>query len=520
MKRFLRWRRSERGAVFVMTVPVLILSMAACALSVDIGRQVVEKRADQSVADLAALDAARAVGQYPPGTAPATLATAAQNAAVTAAGRNGFGATSGETVQATLGTLDAVTGAFTPTGTSAVQVLINSAIDYFFLPGSRDLTARAVARVGSPEASFSVGSALASLDTKKSRLDPMLRPMLGSGSLSLVSYDGLATGTVSLRVLREKLLAMGLNVGTPEQLMNADLTLVQLITATGQALGQTGQPTAQAEIDDLLAASITTTNTVKLGDFITLAQPASDAALDAGVNVYQLVSASAQVANGGSFVDVPLTGINLGSLTGVTLMAKVIEPAQVAIGPIGTTAQNSQVTLRVTVDVPLGFLLPTATVTLDYTSANAAGVLSAVACGVASPGVTVDASTSAVAISGTATVPTGTMTIWSTLGATGPTPIAFDHPSEFAPYYEHIGVGTVGLNTSSVNVSGGAAVAPLVPVLQGLLPGVLATLNTSISPAIQPVLASLGLNIAAADLTAMAIVPAPTTCGGPPRLAQ
>ena len=41
-----RLHRDQRGAVLVMTVPVLILSMVASALSVDIGRQVVEKRSD------------------------------------------------------------------------------------------------------------------------------------------------------------------------------------------------------------------------------------------------------------------------------------------------------------------------------------------------------------------------------------------------------------------------------------------------------------------------------------------
>ena len=191
-----------------------------------------------------------------------------------------------------------------------------------------------------------------------------------------------------------------------------------------------------------------------------------------------------------------------------------------AIGPAGTSASTSQVTLRLTVNVPLGFLLPTAAVTLDYTAANAEALLTDIRCGSASHGITLNAGTSAVAVSGTATVPTGAMTIFSNIAGTPVSPYSFDHPSQFDPYFRHIGVGTVGVNVSSVTVTGGLSTAALAPTLQLLLPTTLATVNTAISPQIQPLLASLGMNIAAADLTALDIVPSPDTCGGKPRLTQ
>lgn len=512
-------RRNQRGAVMVMTVPVVLLSFVAAALSVDIGRQVLEKRADQSVADLAALDAARAVGGFPPATPAAALAGAAQTAAVASAGRNGFGSDPTHAVTALLGSVDPATNTFVPTGTSAVQVTIASAIDYVFSPGTKSVSARAVALVGSPEAAFSVGSTLSSLDTKKSGLDPILSTWLGSGSLALVSYDGLAGANLKLSSLQGELLRMGLDVGTTQKLLDADLTLAQLLTATAQALGQDGEPTARTEVEDLINASITTSTTLKLGRFIKIQQPTSDAALEAAVNVFQLVTSSAQVASSSSFVDVPLTGITVPGVTGVTLKVKVIEPAQIGIGPVGTTADTSQVALRLTADVPLGALQPTAAVTLDYTSANALATLTELRCGVATPGISLAAATSAVNVSGTGTVPTGTMAIWSTIGSSSAATYVFDHPTKFSPYSEHIGATTLGVATS-VNVTGTGATVPLAPLLQSELPPTLTTINTALSPVIQPLLAALGLNIAAADLTALSIVPDPATCGGTPRLAQ
>jgi uncharacterized membrane protein len=61
LRRLFGWRlrRDESGAILVRAVPGVVLALVATALSVDIGRQVVEKRTDQSVADAAALDASR-----------------------------------------------------------------------------------------------------------------------------------------------------------------------------------------------------------------------------------------------------------------------------------------------------------------------------------------------------------------------------------------------------------------------------------------------------------------------------
>ncbi|HVT78915.1 MAG TPA: hypothetical protein VHD87_17875 [Acidimicrobiales bacterium] len=515
-------RRSERGAILVMAVPALVLCIAAAALGIDIGRIAIDKRSDQSVADMAALDAARAVGDILNTTNQAGYDSAAQTAAVASAARNGFvvGVNS-HTITATVGTVDGTTNAFSAGGASAVLVTTTSHVANSFLPGGKDLTARAVALVGSPIGAFSVGSTLASLDTSKSRLDPMLKTMLGaSGSLSLVSYDGLATGNVSLQRLQTALLASGFNVGTVSDLLSAHLTAAQLLAATASALTADGDNTAAAEVQDLINTSITSSTTVTLGDLLNVATPSDSSVLSAEFNAYQLVTGTAQLMNGSNFVSIPLTGVNLLGLAGVSLSAYVIEPAKTAIGPVGTTADDAQVKLRVNLDVPLGGLLPVAHVTLDYTTAQATGTLTSIVCG-ASPTMGVSGQAAAISVSGTATTLLGNMTISSSVASTSPSTLTFSYPTEFAPTVtKHLGASGAGVSLASVNVTGSGATAALAPVLQLALPTVLSTLDTALTPAIKPLLEGLGVSVGQADIAALGIYPSATSCGGHPRIVQ
>lgn len=506
-----------------MAVPGVILALLATALSVDIGRQVFEKRSNQSVADLASLDAARVVSKLPTTASSSLKQTTAQNEAVTSAARNQFVSSPTSPVVATVGSLDPVTKVFSATGSSVVLVTVTSSIDYIFAPMSKTLTARAVAGVSTADAEFSAGSTLVGLNLQKSRLDPILATMLGLGStdLNLVSYDGLATANVTLAGLQAELLAMGLDVGTPDKLMNTDITAAQLFKATAQALTKGGNSAAAAEVNKIPIASIPNTKKVKLGRLVDISQPASDSALGTNVNIFSLLTSSTQLANGSSFVDVPLTGIAVPGIGGVTMKLNVIEPPRSRRGPVGTQAKTSQVTLRVTANIGLGPLLPVAAVTLDYTAASAVATLLEINCTTA-PGIRLSAGTNGFSVVGSAVVPLGTMNILGSVAGTPTTTLPFfDYPARFTPYKERIGAASLGLNLASVNVTGSGAVSlVLVPALQLALPVALTTLNTALSPVIQPLLASLGANIAAADVQALAIYPSPTNCLAPPKLVQ
>lgn len=515
-----RVRRSDRGAVLVIAVPALAMAIAAAALGVDIGRIALDKRNDQNVADLAALDAARAVGFILNTTNQAGYDAAAQAAAVASATRNGFAhGVSGRTVAAVAGTMNS-SNVFAAGGTSAVQVTITSYLDYAFRPNGRTVTATAVAHVGSPIAAFSIGSNLVGLDTSKSYLDPMLKSMLGaSGNLTAVSYNGLATGNVTLGGLQNALIASGISVGTMSQLLNTDIKITDLLQATATALGTS---TATTEINDLLAANLNAAATIKLSQLVNVATPSDSAALAGTVNVFQLVNGAAAIANGSNFATVA-SGVSIPGLMTVDAAVKVISPAQTAIGPVGTTAETAQVVLRLTLHLKVGLLGSAVNVTLDITSGSAHGTLTSIVCGV-SPSIGVSASTAAATATASAsTAITGTLTLSpSTIGATGPTALSFSHPTEFAPVSKRApsaaasGIGSVSFGIAAT----GNILLNLVLAVLNPLGSVLSTALTNATSALTPILKATGITVGSADVTALGIYPSPSSCGGHPRLAS
>ncbi len=107
--------RDERGAVLIILIPAIVMTVFACALGVDVGRIAVDKRNDQSVADVAALDAARALSPLSSLLAHSVYQSTAQTAAEATAARNGFDRAD-QTVTATVGSINPLTNDFVETG--------------------------------------------------------------------------------------------------------------------------------------------------------------------------------------------------------------------------------------------------------------------------------------------------------------------------------------------------------------------------------------------------------------------
>lgn len=517
---------TERGAVLIIGIVALLMAVTASALGIDIGRIAVDKRNDQSVADLAAIDAARALGSILNTTNQAGYDAAAQTAATASAARNKF-APNGTTftVTALTGSVDA-TNTFVPDASaSAVQVVVKSRVIHQFISGSHDNTATAVATVGNPIAAFSVGSTLASLDTSKSSLDPLLKGMLGaSGSLSAVSYDGLASGNVSLAKLQTALLAAGISVGTVNQLLTTDIKVKDLLLASASALGSS---TATTEINDLIAANINATATIKLNQLLNVATPSDSAVLNGTLNVFQLVNGSAQLMNGASFATIA-TGVSLTSLATMDASVKIISPAQTGIGPVGTIAENAQGVVQLVLHTQSGALLSLVDVTLTYTLGEAKGTISSISpvCGWTSgspfPTMGVSANTSSAAITGTASsLVTGTLTVSpSGIASSGPTALSFTYPAGFSPVSQRTPNSTNGVGSTTVTLTGtgllGGLISALVNPLSGVVSSALAAANTLLTP----ILKATGIDVGAADISALGIFPDPSSCGGHPRLVQ
>lgn len=503
----------EAGAILVIATAGIVLAMIASALAVDLGRLASDKRTDQKIADMAAIDASRNI---------ASACVLANASAV----RNGLPANSltcdpaspaDATKDVIVGKMSA--GTFTPDATGdAVQVTVKSAFKaaFPFVSGRDHTSGKAVAGSAS-EAAFSVGSSLADFDADRSVLDKLMAGWLTgitNAQLSALSYNGLAGGNVSLRALQTGLTGLSYTVGSPTQLLTTQLTVIDLLKATASAFSASGQSTV--EVDKLIASSISSTLKVKLGDLVNLAAPGSSSALDTTVNVFHLVTGAAQVANGSSFV---ATGLCVtAALVSVCTKVKVIERAQVAEGPVGTTTHNSQAVLQLAIPVA-----GVGTVNVEVTAADAEATLKTITCG-SPPGISLGATTSAATLGGVTTIAGIGFTVSGALAAGSPiADQAFGYTSDFLPPVgagtaRQVGASTLDLTPASLTVTpspSNVLTATTAATIKTTLDLVLPALGPVLDPLLQPTLKGLGLEVAAADLAAINIFPAPPTCGKP-----
>lgn len=536
-------RRDQRGVVMLLAVPGMVLAVASLALSVDIGRQVLEKRSNQKVADLAALDAVRDL----PG---------AQAAAEASAVRNGFDAgKAGHAISTERGSVDAQR-AFTvdPAG-DAVRVTITSVVDYIFAAGTKTVTAKAVAELPStpplnnsttsttappttpvPTAGFTIGSTLASVDTAKA---PVLNAVLGrwmrgaaagGGNADVVGWQGLLSSHVTLSALRDHLeLTTGLEFGTVDELLAADVTLAQLAQATANALTASGNSNAAVYAGSGgIVAQSTNTATFKLGQLIEVAQGSGDAALATRFSAFHLLTGSAMVANGENLVAVPDIGITVGDLGTISLSLKMIEARKTYIGPAGGSVSTAQVEMTLTPTLNRSLTVTGLTDTrltgpfpLAVSAAGATGALSSITCAApgAGVGLAVDlkpfsASTSAtLGVSATvlgSSVPLFSVASSGGVAATDPTPedLEFAYPGDFTPTAtgKRVGaspIGLAGLSTFTATVTplGLTAVpATLAAAVTNDLKVVAGLLDDNVMAALHR---TFGVGIGVADLTAL-----------------
>jgi hypothetical protein len=101
-------------------------------------------------------------------------------------------------------------------------------------------------------------------------------------------------------------------------------------------------------------------------------------------------------------------------------------------------------------------------------------------------------------------------------------PRLFNYTTDFAPPVgsdgdgQHVGAATLILSPATVTVagSGGLLAGTVAGVVQTLLPTILAAVDLTTAPLLQPVLQRLGLDVAGADIQAIDIFPTPPACGG------
>lgn len=356
----------QRGAISIFAALTLLLALAFTALAVDAGRLWMEKRKLQKVADMAALETARNVGCGGGGLGN-NFTAIAQAAAM----RNGYMGNLGNTPnRVEIGWITTSNGMrqfslAAPAGDpdeDAVYVRATHEIPASLVVGGLAgrtilMMAEATARAEPPQAHFSIGSKLLDLSSKDGALlNALLGGLLGSSlDLELASWRGLAGATVNLADLVRASI-----YSSTEQLLSASLTVVDVLEITAHALGQ--QSVLDLDIrngmESILTANLDSLD-VRLGEVINVAMPSTDAAVHAAINVLDLITTTAMVANTRNLVDLD---IGIPGIASVKLT--LWEPPQLAVGPAGykstgglcTEAKTAQAYL----DIPVLDLLSSA----------------------------------------------------------------------------------------------------------------------------------------------------------------
>lgn len=360
----------------------MVLLLWGGAMGVDIGFTVVSSRQAQALADTGALDMTRyinladnALGQTAYNNylktelANVQSDNGAGNVTFTATGMY-WSKTTGWTAPAK-GCYPQLPPLATPC--TAVKVTATQSVPRIFAGGSSSVTRSAIAAV-TPEDGFSIGTYLASVNSQQLCV---LSQILGlaqcpsSSSLTLAGYEGLASGYVTV----QQLITASGGLLTPSNVLTANLSEGQWSSFLSTALSAEGSSTAS---EDLTSLDLNGPSTAKLCQLVSINGSActgtnsnlSDPDLSASLNVLQTLTTEAELANGTSAINVQ-SALGITGVAGATLSLDLIQPPQIAYGPVGTTATTAQVSadlqlnlgLLGTLDIPLTAAQGTATLT-------------------------------------------------------------------------------------------------------------------------------------------------------------
>lgn len=376
----------QRGAIGIFGVVTLLLALLVTALSIDSGRLWLERRHLQSVADIAAIEAVRNVG-YCGATGTDEQVLLAAKAAAEANHFAGNLALAPNKVEVGSITIDGNRRQFNTGGArQAVRVEASNTVPASLILGglwgnTTTITAEATAVPNPDTADYSLGSFLLRVapptGQETNLLNSLLDSLLGPGSslsLDALSYQGLAKTNIKLG----ELAAANATVGSVDELLQADLTVSDVLTASARAISRQGSSEVEVQAANgmaVLAAAVTNNVAIQLGDIIDVAAPAAngDAAAAASVNALDLVMATLMLANRNSAV-----ALNLGIPNVLGISLNVIQPPQLVAGGLPGTqggqwcseAKTAQLTLRVTLN-PLGIGLVDMALNLDLAQARA-----------------------------------------------------------------------------------------------------------------------------------------------------
>ena len=334
----------QRGAIGLMAALTLGLALVCMVLVVDSGRLYMEQRRLQRVVDVAALEAVSRGGDCLSGASANAYATAS-------AARNSFTVGQGATLVVTCGTVQ--TGAnnlrafaadaskkeaISVVATRVVPSSVAAALYGVFSPGSVSPTTRLGATaVGAssilpPQAQLTIGTTLATVDASKSALlNTVWGGMLGGSlNLSIAGWQGLLDANINLlSYLNQLALDVNVDAGNYTQLLSKNIQIGQLIDTAITVLTKGGTTTSVAVNGLLGLKAVVGSTEVALGKLLQLQTGATSAALNANLQVFQLLEAVVQVANSQNALSATVP-LSIPGLVNGSVKVKVIQPPQLS----------------------------------------------------------------------------------------------------------------------------------------------------------------------------------------------
>ncbi|WP_277810941.1 TadG family pilus assembly protein [Chromohalobacter canadensis] len=345
---------TQRGAIGLLAMGVLGLVILCLVLALDVGRLYYEKAKLQKQADTAAMEAAAALAKPPDEGDDASLTMLQRGTVgINEKGVNVFTASD-----------EASSDAVRVTVSETVPTSLIANIERLFsnseVEETSTLSASAVAR-RTPVAAMALGTQLLSVDGDKALLEPVLSALGAKNlDLDLVGYEGLAQTQVTLLELARELPGVGvdLSAASIDEVLNATVTVSELAQASLNILRSGGNDDALVGMQsvngaiglrDVISALNNFTGglsgnardvSVPLGDLLAvdLESPQRESALFAGIGVGNLLSGALLAANQQSGIHIDNLDANIGELAVLTFDLNIIEPPQIAVGPVGCEA--------------------------------------------------------------------------------------------------------------------------------------------------------------------------------------
>ena len=365
-RRLLRDKRANFAVMTALSAPV---ALVLTAFAVDQGALFNERRAAQSIVDLAAITAAANLNN-------------AETAVLTTLSDNGISSVAvqkaGTTIAptATKAVVQIVPGRYTglssiATGSrfeanklpyNAVRVLLKKQGTLYFgaslmAPPVIGTTATANAQA---QAAFSVGSRL--LAVNDGLLNALLKGLVGGNiSLSVMDYNSLIAADINVLSFVDAL-AVQLNMTgvSYSDVLASKASIGQIATAMANVpgLGNTAKLALQSVASKATSTvQIPLSHLVDLGTVGRLALGQKPSGLGVDASAMGMLTAAASLANGTNQAQLDL-GVTVPGLTATTLNVAIGEPMQsspwLAVGEAGTVVRTAQTRIKLLASVTVG----------------------------------------------------------------------------------------------------------------------------------------------------------------------